>query len=151
MATSSGADDCRNILFLTTGEVFPEERSLRHIIRTGFPNGMPEDSIAIIMRDVLTALYFLPVSKSSFHNPVESSKICVDAEQDPITIKLVADPTEHSGKAGGPAWKEGEAPTNGIWGLGIAALEMGYGSLPGDCNGLQKWVRFTDNMTRVLS
>lgn len=108
-----------------------EEESLRHLIRTKFMNGMKEDFIAIILGDLLEGLKHLHVVMKCGYEKTSCRDVFLSTGEQGLAIGLAYVKTRPFVHPGDP-WEKGKSKTDGIWGLGIIALELAYGSLSGE-------------------
>ncbi|CAI9113834.1 OLC1v1014519C1 [Oldenlandia corymbosa var. corymbosa] len=114
-------------------EELPEgKRSLRSVLSSRFPNGMPEDRIALVLKGVTEGLNHIKSVHGGAINKepeVDAGRIAFDWSsnvedgQDPCIIELAY----HENYMKRHRTKQ---PNVGIHGVGILPLELIYGSLP---------------------
>ncbi|URE11735.1 hypothetical protein MUK42_33606 [Musa troglodytarum] len=120
--------------------------SLQSIISSSFPDGLPETSIAVVLREILHALSYLH-GQGHIHRDIKAGNILVDSDG---SVKLAdfgvsASIYESSSSssffndmAGTPYWMAPEVIHShmgygikaDIWSFGITALELAHGRPP---------------------
>jgi serine/threonine-protein kinase OSR1/STK39 len=115
---------------------FMSAGSLRSIISSSFPNGFSEPCIAIILKEILSALTYLD-KQADVHKYIKTGNILIDSNG---SVKL-ADfgLTSSSDISGTPYWVAPEVINSefnayglmaDIWSFGIIALELAHGRPP---------------------
>ncbi|KAK6929823.1 Protein kinase domain [Dillenia turbinata] len=126
--------------------------SIQSIISTKFPNGLPEPSISIILKETLQALSYLH-DQGHLHRDIKASNILIDSDgrvkiaDFGVSVSIYENSSYVSSSssnqmltdvAGTPYWMAPEVihSRNGygvkadIWSLGITALELAHGRPP---------------------
>uniref|UniRef100_A0A7R9TTH5 Protein kinase domain-containing protein n=2 Tax=Prasinoderma coloniale TaxID=156133 RepID=A0A7R9TTH5_9VIRI len=119
--------------------------SLLNVMKAAYPKGMPEDAIAIVLRDTLRGLEYLHKS-GHIHRDVKAGNILLD---DKGGVKLgdfgvsagefgFGRSQQHQTFVGTPCWMAPEVMEQvqgydwhaDIWSFGITALELAHGHAP---------------------
>ncbi|CAI9785988.1 unnamed protein product [Fraxinus pennsylvanica] len=148
-----------NDTFLCASMAYMSEGSLRYIMSKWFTRGLPEDCIAIALRETLKGLSYLH-GRRRVHGKIDAGQIFVNGNSNGVTIKLgfAASMYEHDQERWNPIampststlplrditkWgtapedfsAEGSSrynykPHSDIWLVGITAVELAYGYFP---------------------
>lgn len=148
-----------NLTFLCASMAYMSEGSLRYIMSKWFTWGLPEDCIAIALRETLKGLSYLH-GRGRAHGKIDAGQIFVNGNSNGVAIKLgfEASMYEHDQERWNPIampststlplrdiTKWGTAPEDfsaeeesrysykphsDIWLVGITALELAYGYFP---------------------
>ena len=115
---------------------FMSAGSLQSIVSSSFPNGFSEPCIAVILREILSALSYLH-KQADVHKYIKTANILIDSNG---SVKLANfGLTSSSDILGKPYWVAPEVINSqiigyvvkaDIWSFGITALELAHGRPP---------------------
>ncbi|PIN16235.1 MEKK [Handroanthus impetiginosus] len=115
--------------------------SLRSIIRSSFPNGLPQNSVSFILKETLKVVHYLHENNKP-HQSLGADCIFLDEKSSTVKLLLYSLSFENSkpDSYGFPDWtlapevkndyRKGSDKATDIWMFGLLALELFYGQFP---------------------
>ncbi|KAI3444626.1 hypothetical protein Pfo_001291 [Paulownia fortunei] len=116
--------------------------SIRSVIRSSFPSGMPEKTVVFILKETLKALHYMH-GKNKLHQNIGAGCIFLD-EKSRVTVTFRSltyeDHYPNASSSVFPNWtiapelmidyRKGDSKATDIWMFGLLALELFYGWIP---------------------
>ncbi|KAK6119417.1 hypothetical protein DH2020_046833 [Rehmannia glutinosa] len=116
--------------------------SLRSVIRSSFPKGIPKKSVYFILKQTLKALDYMH-GKNKLHRNIDAGCIFLDEESRvKLAFRSLTYEENYSNESPGgyPGWtmapelmidyRKGSSKATDVWMLGLLALELFYGGIP---------------------
>ncbi|KAK6119411.1 hypothetical protein DH2020_046841 [Rehmannia glutinosa] len=116
--------------------------SLRSVIRSSFPKGIPKKSVYFILKQTLKALDYMH-GKNKLHRNIDAGCIFLDEESRvKLAFRSLTYEENYSNESPGgyPSWtmapelmfdyRKGSSKASDVWMLGLLALELFYGGIP---------------------
>ncbi|KAL0464725.1 UNVERIFIED_CONTAM: Mitogen-activated protein kinase kinase kinase kinase [Sesamum latifolium] len=116
--------------------------SIRSMMRSSFPRGLPKNTVAFIMKETLKALNYMH-GKNRLHQNLGADCLFLDAtSRVKVAFRSLTydQSTNHLSSSVYPDWtiapelmidyREGQSKATDIWMFGLLALELFYGRIP---------------------